>query len=371
VTVEANRKLKGLAKRSADCKEGMIIVESGNHDVQCSSQDCQILESRIKVQFLDCPGQPIESAIFRETVGSCELSISVVPASSQISTKSSTPVSATLMLGCAALDGKTVTFSVTGPATINTSSAITSANGIISTTLTAGNQEGTATVKAEATVKYPVREILINGSVEEAFYRTETASGQTDVTIKRMPQSWHIALDVQLDNAPSNIGMGNGHDHVTYSAHVETDISFDTSVSTYCFKNTNGNQTLGDILVESPSPAISLTVENKNAPSSFPCRVVAFFDSSQVYFFITRSMIDMSSEDVAFATWDIRCIYPWQDTVVTDRFIHRFYRCGPAGTGTNFKFPANQNTYTTSGCFTTATYGYEGTYTLTATKITP
>jgi hypothetical protein len=191
--------LEGLSnlKSIAGCKEGLIKVESQDKDVQCSFENCQTIESIVKIQFLTCNGAPIESCIVRENAGDCAAAMTLTPEASVISLNSSASIDAQVKVGCAGVEAQTVAMTVSGPATLSPGSFQTDAEGNGKATLTSGNSTGTAVITANATVKYPVREIIFNGSVEEALYRTEIIDAQTSVEIKDI-STWHIELDISF-----------------------------------------------------------------------------------------------------------------------------------------------------------------------------
>ncbi|MBN1408199.1 MAG: Ig-like domain-containing protein [Calditrichaceae bacterium] len=364
--VEANSAWASLAKKQGtlDCREGLIIVESNDSDVQCSEQDCQILESMVKVQFLSCPGQPVESAVLRESSQSCHAVMTLSGTSNSMQVNSTMSVNATIKIACMEVNNQTVNFSATGVGSVSPAESNTNAQGVATTTLSSEDKEGKVTVTAEAEVRYPVREIIINGSVEESFHRREPVEKSVEITVKDLP-TWHIEMDVALVNAPHNWGVLV--DYVNYAAHVETDLSIDTTVNYATdYSDVFGTQNLGEITLENLVPEIqtSVTLTSTNAPSSFPCRVQAWYDkdAGNVNFFVTDQ-----GDDADFATWDIEIRYiedlqpPWN----TEHWIGGFWPEGALGN--EFYFPANETSYSISGGMTTVIY--DGTYELSVTKV--
>jgi hypothetical protein len=363
--VEANYAWASLAKvqGTSSCREGLIIVETSDHDVQCTVQNCQISESKVRVQFLSCDDQPVESAILREASASCSAVMNLSAASSAINTNSNTQVHAMVEIGCMAVEDQEVSFSETGVGRIDPQKNDTNADGIATTTFYAEDEEGTATVTAEAEVRYPIREIIINDSVIEAFYRTDPVSGSTDITVQELP-TWHIELDVALVEAPHNWVVLM--DYVNYTAHVEADLSIDTTAEYGAgHVDLNGSQSLGEITVQNlvPGLQVSTTVVGTHAPSPFPCRISGYYDNDYgtIEFFVTHQ-----GDEADFATWDIEIRYvdDLQPPHILQSFIGGFWACG--GLGITFEFPADAEQYTTSGCMTTVTY--DGTYTMTVSR---
>jgi hypothetical protein len=368
--VEANSAWTLLAKKQSTlgCRDSLIIVKSGAKDIQCSDQDCQILESSVKVQFLSCPGQPIESAILRESSSSCQAVMQLSANSNNMNLNSSMPVKATVNIACMEIDNQTVSFSATGVGSISPNESNTDERGVAITTLNSGDDEGTVTVTAKAEVRYPVREIIINGLVEESFYRTDPVSESIDINVKNFP-TWHIALDVELVNAPGSWGAYK--DFVNYTAHVETNISIDTTLEIAIgYSDLSGTQHLGDITFENYFPEIqeSVTLHKKNAPTLFPCRVKARYDNtSEIVNFIVTDQNENESENENFATWEVEITYKYdiQPPSILESFIGGFF--ADDGLGVEFQFPANENSYSDSGSMTTVTY--DGTYNLAISKV--
>ena len=183
-----------------DCRAGLIVVESSDSTVACSVGNCQITESTVRVQFMSCGGQPEESATFRESSPGCEPKVTVSPAAATMRTESTIAVEATVELGCAGCEGETVTFSAQGAGTVSPPSATTDPSGVASTTLSSGEEEGTVMVGAAATLRYPVREIIIDGQVIESFHRTEDADGSATVTVEDSDlEVWTGTITAELD----------------------------------------------------------------------------------------------------------------------------------------------------------------------------
>ncbi|MBN1834834.1 MAG: hypothetical protein JW820_03225 [Spirochaetales bacterium] len=350
--------VKGLA-----CREGLIIVETSDSDLQCTFQDCQITESTVSVQFMSCPGQPVESATLREASVSCAPVIELAGQASTVGTNATLPVAATVKVGCKEIPGQEVDFSVVGPATIDPGERETDEHGIATTTLSSGDQEGFATVTCDAMVRYPVREIIINGVVEEGFYRKEPESASVTIPIRDLP-TWHVALDVALDEADHH--WPGYFEHVTYSAHVEADVALEMVDDSRGYVDVNATQVLGEIAVEpdfpdeAPYPQTA-TVTDTYAPSPFPCRIFAYYDSDSVHFTVTHR-----GDDAEFATWEVEITYKYTGMVSHGSgFISGFFGCD--GPGVTFNFPADPDTYSSSGCMTTVVY--DGTYALTVSRI--
>jgi hypothetical protein len=359
----------GLAKysRIAGCKEGVIKVEASDKDVQCisPSQDCQTLESKVKVQFLTCNGQPIESVIIRENIGECKATLTLISGASAISKNSFTSINALIKAGCAGVDAQTITLNIDGPATINPGSVQTNSEGKASATLSSGNTTGTATVTANAMVRVPVKEIIVNGSVEDAFYRKEPVNAQTSVKITDLP-TWHVVLDVNLINATSSVKGFLFDENVNYSANLEFDVSLDTSGNNSIFTSfINGSQTIGIRAINIDPHIISTNVTYDYAPSTIQCEINAVYLNGEGIIFVRPNL----SVNIFFAEWSIHYVYCidlleemcFEDSV--GGFIDDFNACVENHT---FKFPVNQDSYTVNGCFKTGLY--DGTYTMTVTK---
>lgn len=259
--VEANYAWSELAKTSEtmSCREGLIIVESEKKDVLCSFQDCQILESTVKVQFLSCPNQPIERSTLREANSSCRAVLTLTPVSSQISTNSFTSVNALLKMGCMELDGQELSFAVSGPGSISPQSSATGSDGIASTVLSSNDQEGTATVSAEAQVRFPIREIIINDSVIEAFHRTETVKGSVDIEIKDERWSGTMTCESSYPEIFNDILIQS-----TYSIDFNFTVR-QATVNDYAVKFIDGTATARQEVTLSPFEE-GLAIENLDAP---------------------------------------------------------------------------------------------------------
>ena len=360
---EANYSWISMAKPAlfGSCRDSLIYVESDEKDVACSFQDCQILESSVLVQFLSCPGQPEETAVLREASPGCVAVLSLTPTASIMATNSSNPINALVKLGCMELEGQDVSFTMTGLGAISPSNAESNEHGIATTVLTSPDEEGTTHIEAEAEVRYPVREIIINGSVIEGFYRTEPVSASTDVTIRELPV-YHISLDVTLSNA--SYCWGGFKDYVNYTAHVEADLPIDTSdFQSTTIVDIMGSQTLGEItfINNAPDTQESVTLKSTDAPASFPCRISAYVAEDGPICFI---VIDRE-DDVRFATWDVLVTYKYNlGSQTVNCWIDAFFE--DDNLFNVFEFPKDLQTYSTSGRMTTVLY--DGTYTLSVNR---
>jgi hypothetical protein len=357
----------GLAKYSAiaGCKEGVIDVEASDKDVQCKSPsgDCQILESKVKVQFKSCNGQPIESVIVRENRGDCKVTLTLTPGASAISKNSSTSINALIKVGCSGIDAQTITMNVDGPATINPGSAQTNSEGKASATLSSGNTTGTATVTANAIVRVPVKEIIVNGKVEDAFYRKEPVNAQTSVKIT--DSIWHVDLALNLDS-DFRLDCGCLVEHVDYSAHIEFDLAIDTVELSYAELEVPGTQRFavtggfcpGHCDIDDPPCPTTYTVKNINAPSSITFDIGVIIVNGYVLFYPEP---DIADYDVEICRND-GCVNTHCYVSILGNCIRENEICG-------FSFPINVNSYTTSGdCYIMSPELHLGTYTLTVTK---
>jgi hypothetical protein len=349
----------GLAKysRIAGCKEGVIEVTSRDKDHQCSSGNCQLVESKITVQFKSCNGQPIESAIERETSGLCDPTLTLTPSASEISKNSSTSIKALLKIGCVEAEGDTITYEVSGPSGVNIDPKIvrTDAGGQATVTLSSGDEAGTATVKAKAKVRIPVRVIIINGSVEEAFYRIiENVSAQTSVKIN--DSIWHVDLTVSAND--NSIWVPCAHAFIDYSTHIEFDCKIDTAEGTFAEIVVPGTQSVsiqtGNCQGE--------TVVSANTPSAITFHIFVRIQNGNVCFMIG----DPESDVYQLAQFVLKVVHSDGDIEYEDWFLLGICVFREE----LFSFPIDKNSYLISG--TSLVWGggaaARGTYTLTVTK---
>ena len=357
---DTSGKLRGDA-----CRDGLIIVKTGDSDVQCTEQNCQIIETSVEVQFMSCPGEPVESAILRESSGSCEAKM-YLSSSSTMGTESTLPVNAKVKIACKNIGDQTVKFSATGPGSIAPAEDITDPEGLAEATVSSNEYEGIIEVTSKANVRYPVREIIVNDSVEEAFYRTDPLEEKTEIRVKELPV-WHVTLDVTLADAQGFWGTFN--DFVNYTACVEADIALDTDAERdQGHYNLNATQSLGSITFLNLFPEIqtSVTLVGTDAPSPFPCRMGAWqdidFDDNIHFSVYTRDGYD------DFASWEVEItyIYNLEPPYISEPFISGFF--AHDGSGPEFLFPIQDAPYSTTGYMTTVTY--DGTYSLEVTKVT-
>lgn len=310
---------------AANCREGLIIVSSGDKDVQCSFQDCQILESKVRVQFLSCPGQPVESAILRETGSTCNPVIFLTPRESEISTGSSTIVNAKVQLGCMEIKEAEVSFSSTSNGSVDPVTENTNSEGMAHTTFTAGDEEGTATVTAESYVRFPKQEVIINGEVIEALYITILATKPTDIKIRKA--DYKITLEMTYSSANYETVyyiMSFSEYKATVEFEVQKPIS--TSTNYYLLSGITGlgTQTMTGLQAdlgegESGSTGgieyyyepVSATISSQNIPENFPYELsVTHYDPATATgeFAVFAPGIASGSQN-SFASWNLEYSY--------------------------------------------------------------
>lgn len=294
VAIEADRQWGTLSKnKESSCREGLITVESEDHEDICAVENCERVQSRVKVQFLGCPGQPIEDATLRESIGLCIPQLEISSQANKISTGSSTDVTAKIKLACTPVADQTVNFTVNGKGTINPVSGKTSAGGTTLTTLSSQNQEGTATVSAESVVRYPVREIIVNGIVEEAFYRSETAGDAISVQIEKNLTHYKVDFTFDIDNATDSDNFEDivvlSNYHLTYFFTVDADPALTGTYSMYDdlvvanWDDGTSTQTLGSLVSTDPSVQVTDVISEA---SPF-CEVQGFFSTAPVLSYLT------------------------------------------------------------------------------------
>jgi hypothetical protein len=354
--------LEGISnlKSIAGCKEGIIKVESQDKDVQCSFENCQTIESKVKVQFLTCNGAPIESCIVRENAGDCAAAMTLTPEASVISLNSSTSIDAQVKVGCTVVEAQTVTMTVSGPATLSPGSFQTDAEGNGKATLTSGNSTGTAVITANVTLKYPVREIIINGNVEEALYRTEIIDAQTSVEIKDLT-TWHIELDISVNTDGIDHEFGCAY---SYRFHIAFDYSNTyNSMDDSVFFNVEAevDQSLSGLYVPQTSFTYarggdcSITIQNMEVSSNALANIYGYYikegnkmrinlieDSKESYFCRWKVHIEGGRTGVICEPTDFpyeigsfqNCgenIYDWIIVSLEDGMVYNGITCMPLG----------------------------------------
>ena len=350
---------------SKDCRTGLIRVESHDKDIQCTVQNCQITESDVSVQFLDCPGQPIESAVIMESSPSCGALLDLTAADTQIETEESTTINAHVTIGCADHENGNIKFSVSELGTANPDSSSSNIAGIASTTFTAGDEPGIAVVTAEGYIRYPVRKIVINGDVLESFYRTEPVSETVDIEIEKKPVSYHVILNIEVVDFVSSTSGYAYSTYITYIARMETDFIL---IPDSVFHETQGTgtQTLDvQVEIDDGNPdEISVTVQNINAPSPFESRFIYWEEGVNIIKF------GMSGNDIAdeynYATWEEELIFIFPEPPppsITEYTIMNIYPEVPEFEDRVFEFPSNISTYSTTGIVCIDNYmGHDNVY---------
>jgi hypothetical protein len=159
-SAEALEALKQIGQQDCrdnpdNCRCGKINTEVVEGNNLCSEGGCVISESQVNVSFPDC-GTPVEVSFIQEIGSGCEPKITLETGAATLEPDKTTTAKATVRLGCKPLKDQPIFFTSTGdvPVTFSSSSEMSSSEGISQTTVTAGKDEGTATVKASTTISY-------------------------------------------------------------------------------------------------------------------------------------------------------------------------------------------------------------------------
>jgi len=309
---------------ASPCRCGRIEVRQSEIDLYCQSGDCVKNESKLSMRFLDCDGQPVEESYLREMSAGCVPDMTLTAGSSTLSTGGSTGVTAYVTVACGTgEEDQRVDFTVSGPATVSPAFATTDAEGNAGTTLTAGEEEGTATVTADATISWSTYSLYASAGGEEETANgplvTKSVSKSVNVEITDVKE-YHITVDAVFP--PSSGGTDDGF-WVTsignYSVHLEFDFTLNEeyrSQGYYSYCNdpeqnceepgiaAAGTQVLESITIEPGTSLVcSLTVENAYAPPSFtyPVGGMVFFSDTDTTIYIGED----GSSDFNLLTYDL------------------------------------------------------------------
>ncbi len=224
------QKENDFAKKECEkdpCKCQRVKPTTNDEDVLCggAGASCQVLKHSLTVEYLDCGSVHEEQ---HQTVSSgCEPQMTLEPASSKVCPNGDTDIKATVTLGCpsARMEGQTVAFSTNAPASVSPASAVTSASGEASTTLTAGPDEGTAQVTAESTVEYYTlfKTISFEGMTETQKKDPRTADLKKSTTVEVKPSRWKGTLTYN-----AHMAEGCVDDTADYDGSFNLDVNCDT-----------------------------------------------------------------------------------------------------------------------------------------------
>jgi hypothetical protein len=162
--VEAGELVANTECQQTPCRCGSISIHQSDASNACSSDDCQILESEVSVQFNDCPGKPIETSYLKEISPSCTPKMELKADRETVPPVGSTAITATTSLSCVPVPDQTTDFFIEeGPGTVAPTNQMTDQVGKALTTFSATEEEGTTTVKVNATGSYYAYEVRANG----------------------------------------------------------------------------------------------------------------------------------------------------------------------------------------------------------------
>ncbi len=184
--VEAGSQVANTECQETPCRCGSISIQQSDASNACSADDCQILESEVSVQFNDCPGKPVESSLLKEVSPNCTPKLEVKAERNAIPPEGSTAVTATTLLSCVPVPDQSTDFTVGDLGLVDPTFQMTNNEGEADTTLTAGEEEGTATVTVNATGSYYAYEIMANGESFNGPMKTYELSEKVNVTIKEL-----------------------------------------------------------------------------------------------------------------------------------------------------------------------------------------
>jgi len=365
----------------AKCKKRLFTVISKERDVSCTEGNCQMVESKVTVQFHECG--TTESSTIRELTKGCTPKLTIKSSAATIPTQSAATVSAQVKIGCSALPDQAVDFSMspTSLATLDVANTTTDANGNASVKLTSRDANGTVTVTARATVSYTRRSIEVNGETEHDPYLTASLSADIPVKIKAGLYKRHVAVDINLDNVTADCIVNL--QTVSYSGHLEFDYVVDTTDGDREFIDTvDCTQSLkGPTFAANGGnvqpPYVSSTLTSTYAPSTVHCRVYCYaaWDSSYnsidslVTIYVTPNF-DLPIGDpnhLKYARWQYTVLYSDGSTYDHENWLGLEQRCESTITGYDLVFPLYRDSNSETGCI--AMLQFKGTYTITVTKI--
>lgn len=160
------------------CRCGRIsIVQSDAYNI-CSQDECQVSESEVSVTYHECGGET-HNLLMREISASCQPRMTIYPQQAVIPVESSTAVHVELGLSCAPFKGEDVFYTADQLGTVDPLQTLSGDDGKTQTTFTAGEEEGTSVVTAEAFGSYYLLEITVNDQSEygiEKFYELEEST---------------------------------------------------------------------------------------------------------------------------------------------------------------------------------------------------
>lgn len=217
------------------CRCGDLEIIQADKDYLCNNAECTVTETKLKITYLDCPQQPVEEYFLREVSDGCELNLSLTATSHKVRPGGETKVLAYLYLGCAPMAKRSVDFSLSSsiPATLNPTYNSTDEDGVASTTLTAGDQEGVVTVNARSTQSYYTYTIYVRAGGEE-----EEVNGP--MITEELKQSIDIQIEKEEDPLPTPL-------HLNWAGTIVADVDYsDADISL----NIDFNFTIGIVLSE-------------------------------------------------------------------------------------------------------------------------
>ncbi len=278
------------------CRCGKITVKQSDRSGMCttSTGDCSMASSKLSVQFHDCDGSPTESAKFEEIGAGCEATLALAPAASTVGPNESTAVTATATLACLPLAEQLVDINSSALGTTSPTRVETGADGLASTTFTAGDATGTATLTANATLSWYAYTITAGDEANYGKMNTQELSEEANVEIAEDVETYRVHVAISgtdfVDSPLENDPFGYVVNLASYQADCAFDVAFNPNApEDVVFQyDTLGTctQQLGEVTAASTGvitvldglhyTCFSADVQSINAPSSVafkPCVV--------------------------------------------------------------------------------------------------
>lgn len=308
VSAEELENLKAAEYCEDNCRCKKLTVKSEAGDVACSEGNCQIVDNKVSVTFDDCEPPYTEVSYIQEISAGCAPKISLTTGKSTLKTGESTSGTAKVCIGCKALKDQSITFSRSGPVSLSPTDAMSDAEGKGSTTITAGETEGKATVTAASTVSYNTYWIYAQaGGVEEKTkgpLKTKSVSASKEIMVSNAETSWHVTFEAEFqpisgsyDMSQYMLGLSMGSYSLRYEFDIERLPEYE-SRGYYEFSNfseedpdipaipADAYQMISNVSVDKGT-SCSACIENMNAPSTFTLDIYGVFNycNNTLYFF--------------------------------------------------------------------------------------